>query len=321
MSGSSGRLPQNMIFMETVEGNFWNVGDEKAPYSVHVYSNGKTVKTIFETDEQHVFGMNLIAICAHACGVRVLCPEVMNTHFHVIVQGEPAACARYGKMLQRLLARWISLSGREMLAPNGIEVSCDPIDTINELRNKFMYVYRNAITAGFPRMPWAYRWGPGDIFFADPIDRSRYNRIGDISVSAAQALFHTKNELPPEWLYDDLRMIAPASYVDVGYVESLFVNPRFFIAYLRQRKDIESAIDKEVARKAVDNFDEKELRSEAKELARTLFGRKSVKETPFEERFEIARKLWNSRRTYSIPILARVSYLDKSMLESVFKNK
>ncbi len=307
--------------METVEGNFWNVGNEKAPYSVHVYSNGKTVKTIFETDEQHVFGMNLIAICAHACGVRVLCPEVMDTHFHVIIQGEPAACARYGKMMQRTLARWISLSGREKLAPNGIEVSCDPIDTINELRNKFIYVYRNAISAGSAMMPWAYRWGPGDIFFANPIDQGRFCRVGDMSVAKARSIFHTRAVLPPEWLYDESFMLMTFSYVDVEYVETLFVNPKVFIAYLHQKKDIESGINKEVTRKEIDKFGDKVLRAEAKELAQTMFSRKSVHEAAFEERLEIARRLWDTRRTYSTSMLVRVTYLDKSMLDSIFKNK
>ena len=318
---SAGGLSQNMIFMETFEGNFRNVGDEKAPYSVHIYSNGKTVRTLFETDEQHVFGMNLIAICAHACGVQVLCPEIMDTHFHVIVKGDPDNCEKLRMQLQRLLDRWLTISGRRMVAPEGIEVNSDPIDTINELRCKFMYVYRNAITAGFAKMPWEYRWGPGNIFFVNPIDWRPYRRIGDMSAAMILKIFHTKAVLPPEWLCNDSFMIMPFSYVDIGYVETLFVNPKCFIAYLFQRKNIESSIDREVARPEIDRFEGKELRAEAKELAQSMFGRKSVQDASFKERFDIAKRLWDTRRAYSLPLLSRVTYIDQAMLESVFKSK
>ena len=297
------------------------MGDRKAPYSVHVYSNGKIANALFETDEQHVFCMNLIAICAHTCGVRVLCPEVMDTHFHVIVKGAPAACEKYRKLLQQLLERWISMSGRRLVAPDGIEVSCDPISTINDLRNKFMYVYRNAITAGFARMPWIYRWGPGNIFFSRAVGRSPYRRLGDMPLSKIRKALHTRETLPPDWLCDDSFMLMPVSYVDVEYVESLFGNPKVFIAYMSQRKDIESDIDGEVSRLKLDGFGEKELRREAKELAGSMFNRRTVMDASFDERFEIARKLWAGNRTYSVSMLARVTYLDKSMLASVFKSK
>ncbi len=310
-----------MIFMETVEGRIWNVGDRKAPYSVHVYSNGKLASALFETDEQHVFGMNLIAICAQTCGVRVLCPEIMDTHFHVIARGAPAACEKYRKLLQQLLERWISMSGRRLVAPDGIEVSCDSISTINELRNKFMYVYRNAITAGFAWMPWSYRWGPGNIFFTGPLDLSPYRRLGDMPLSKIRTAFHTRETLPQDWLCDDSFMLMPVSYVDIEYVESLFVNPKVFIAYMSQRKDIESDIDGEVSRMKLDGFGEKELRREAKDLAGSMFNRKTVMAASFDERFEIAKRLWAGKRTYSISMLARVTYLDKAMLTSVFKGK
>lgn len=38
-------------------------------FYAHIYSNGHSVKNLFETEEDRIFGMNLLPIAAHACDV------------------------------------------------------------------------------------------------------------------------------------------------------------------------------------------------------------------------------------------------------------
>ena len=41
-------------------------------FYAHIYSNGHSVKNLFETEEDRIFGMNLLPIAAHACDVSLL---------------------------------------------------------------------------------------------------------------------------------------------------------------------------------------------------------------------------------------------------------
>lgn len=291
-------------------------------YSAQIYSNGTTVRGLFETKEDCIRGMNLIAIIAWKHNVRILVTEIMKTHFHTVVQGAPERCEEMRRVIQRLLERGMCDSGRNELIPKGIEVSHDQIVTVNELRDKFMYVYRNSIAAGYDRMPWEYKWGAGNIYFVDHTrEESRGHSLSDLSKSSIQKAFHTWLDLPKTWKYDDDKMFLPHSYMDWKYVEKLFVNPRVFISYLFQRKDVEARIDRECANRAVEKASETELSREAAALCRSLFSRSSISKATVDERMAIAQKLWSDRRTYSIPMLARVTKLEKSLLTAVFGGK
>ncbi len=288
-------------------------------YSAHIYSNGTTVKGLFETREDSVRGMNIIAINAWASKVKILITELMKTHFHVVVQGDPLGCEKMSLNVKRQLEAYMRKTGRPELIPNGIEVSHDPIETINELRNKFMYVYRNCIAAGYNRQPWEYGYGPGNIFYVNhSIESEKGLPLERLSKRRTRELFHTWVDLPQEWRHDDSMMLLPHSYIDWEYVEKLFINPKVFIAYMHQRKDIEAKIDRECASRAVEKASEVELGKEASDLCRTLFGRNAVSKASVDERIAVAQRLWGERRTYSIPLLSRVTKLDKTLLMTIF---
>ena len=177
-------------------------------FYAHIYSNGHSVKNLFETEEDRIFGMNLLPIAAHACDVSLLMIQVMGTHFHEIVRGRPEDCERMRRFIKRQLETWMKKTGRKEYIPKGIDISIDGIETETELKNKIIYVYRNSIAAGFPQAPWRYRWGPGDILFVDHNVTESYGTcIGSLSVRQRKAMFNTKVQLPSDWRYDDSGMI------------------------------------------------------------------------------------------------------------------
>ena len=288
-------------------------------FYAHIYSNGHSVKNLFETEEDRIFGMNLLPIAAHACDVSLLMIQVMGTHFHEIVRGRPEDCERMRRFIKRQLETWMKKTGRKEYIPKGIDISIDGIETETELKNKIIYVYRNSIAAGFPQAPWRYRWGPGDILFVDHNVTESYGTcIGSLSIKQRKAMFNTKVQLPSDWRYDDSGMIIPHSYLNWDVVERLFMSIRAFLAFLHQKKDIEAQIDRESSNSLLQDRSDKALRDEARELCRSLFSRDSVSKASMDERMAVAQKLWGNRRTYSIPQLARVTLLDKELLSQVF---
>ncbi len=175
--------------------NFNDWGDKPLDgFYAHIYSNGHTVLNLFDTDEDYVFGMNLLPITAYSCGVTLLMIQLMGTHFHIIANGHPEDCARMLALIGSSLMRRLSKTGRKGFAAKGLDVSIDEIDTEVELKNKIIYVYRNSIMAGYPLAPWQYVWGPGDILFVDHKLASKKQKITDMPQNTVQdtlALFRS----------------------------------------------------------------------------------------------------------------------------------
>lgn len=309
---------EKLRVMTTQSPNAW-IDKPLDGFYFHIYSNGSNVRNLFETDADCIFGMNLLAITAYSCQVQLLMIQVMGTHFHEIARGRPEDCERMRRLLKRQMETRLSMTGRKEYAPSGIEISIDEIKTETELKNKIIYVYRNGIAAGFPQAPWHYPWGPGDILFVNHEMAARVgNRVGDLGVRQRFTLFHSRVMLPPDWRYNDSGMILPHSYLDWDRVEKLFVSIRAFLAFLHQKKDIESQIDREANFSSFSRLSDKDLRREASGLLRSLFGRDSASKATIDERMAVAQKLWGDRRTYSLPQLARVTLLDKALLRKVF---
>jgi hypothetical protein len=57
-------------------------------FYAHIYSNGHSVKNLFETEEDRIFGMNLLPIAAHACDV------LFSALFRDFSENRPYSCVR-----------------------------------------------------------------------------------------------------------------------------------------------------------------------------------------------------------------------------------
>lgn len=279
----------------------------------HIYSNGTTMNVLFTERDEYIFMMNMLAVTSFANNITLLVTQVMDTHFHVIASGSQTACSKFTRDLSMKLGTFISkrkLSGR-------LEISMDPIWDSQELKNKIIYVYRNAITAGFPLAPWQYEWGPGDIYF---VKHETFKNIGlsisTISATKKRKLFHTHLSLPDEWRVNAEGMIVPHCYIDWQRVEKLFLTIRAFIAFLYQKKDIEAAINSECASGAYIKYNEKDLRKYANDLCMDVFG-KSLSQVDFDNKVAVARKVWASKRNVTVSALSRVVRVDKDVLRQV----
>lgn len=284
----------------------------------HIYSDGTVVNALFETRQEKIEAMNTIAILAYSYKVRILVQQVMTTHVHIIASSGVLDRERFARELRRRLTL-LAISKRYS-TNDAIMVGNDPIKTERELMNKFMYVYRNAITAGYPLMPWEYVGGPGDIFFTHK-DGEEGRLISELTVRRRRALFHSKVSMPEDWRYNEDGLILPRCYVDVARVENLFRTPKVFIAFLHQNKNVEAEIDMECSREYVRAASERELREECKKRCMNMFGKASVSAAALEERLAIARSLWGDKLTYSLAALSRVSLVPQGVLESVFGRK
>ncbi len=290
----------------TVDRQGW--ADKPVKDCSHVYSDGNAVNSLFDTRAEKIAAMNMIAILAYSFNVKILVQQIMTTHVHLIVSGEVAAREGFARELKRRLMLWASWKKHSV--HSGIMVGNDEIKGERELMNKFMYVYRNAIAAGYPGMPWEYVGGPGNIFFIDH-NQVKGKPVSELSKTERREMLHSK-KIPPEgWMHNDEGLVLPHSYVDWKRVEMLFRSPKVFLAFLHQGKNIESAIDMECAKEYIRSASEKELRATCKDLCLNMFGKAILSQASLEERLAVAQRAWGDRSTYSLSALSRVTLVPK----------
>lgn len=285
----------------------------------HVYSDGTRLDVLFETDEDKRFMMNLIPIAAHFCGLRVICPEVMDTHFHVIVRGHADKIEKFKREIKRLLVRYFRRDGRGEIVKNSIWINADAIQDEDELRRKIIYVLRNCTEAGFPLLPDNYPWGPGKAFFQ--ADDANTHRVSDLSYREACKIFRTRIHMPENWEYNDMGILIPRTYMDMQFItKSVFTSTRQFIAFLNARKSDLTDMESADARAFMEHRDESKLREETKSRCQKQFNR-PIKQLTKAERIIIAKQLWDERCTFSIKQLARVTNLNADVLRVILHQR
>ena len=185
-----------------------------------------------------------------------------------------------------------------------------------ELMQKIIYAFRNPMDAGYPYLPEDYPWGAGRSFFHRE-EMMAARRIGDMTQDERRAWFHTREKLPEDWLVDREGMIMPCCRIDLKAVHRLFGSPRRYISFLFVRKKDLAELDAKCASIFLEKHGDTELRSEADEEGKRLFGRK-VSKLSLAERIQVAKVLWQNRRTLSRKQLARAVRMAPAVIESIF---
>lgn len=283
----------------------------------HIFSNGAVTKTVlFRSPESFIFTLNMFAIASHLHGVRVLCETVMGTHFHLITAGDFQNSLKFRDTLKTRLRKYLA---KELSLSVPLDITVDPIEDDTEAKNKFMYVLRNPIEAGFSNLPTEYRWGTGNIYFTDFSGWfDDLPKIERLSFRKQRELFHTHDHLVPEWRYDSDGLIVPASYIDVDAVRRLFGSVKAYIAFMYQKKDKTIEINKRVYSQTIIDLSQQELRKKVQHMARSRFG-KGLSAVTVAEKIDIAVEIYRKRDAPSVLMLAKTLNLDLSLLDSILK--
>ena len=282
----------------------------------HVYSDGTRVMVLCDEDGSFVLMMNLIAIVAYYCHLIVLGLEVMTTHFHCILKGDPEGIEKFRREIKRLIVRHFNRDGYPERVKNSIWVEADSIRDEEELRRKIIYVFRNCTEAGFEFLPEDYPWGPGRSYCHSDKEQS-HKKVGDLAYREQCRLFRTRVKLPGNWEYNSDRMLIPRSYMDIDYLrKSVFVSPRQFIAFLNVKKKDLADMEAADAKPFLDKRDESNLRKEIAQRSQRQFGREVVQLSQ-GEKLQLASQLWAERKTLSIKQLARLTRLNQDILRVV----
>lgn len=281
----------------------------------HVFSDGTRVVVLCDTDEDHVYMMNQIAVAAHFCRLGILSLEVMRTHFHVIVRGEKKQVEKFHREVKRLIVRRYNRDGLGELVKDSISIEINKIQTDEELRRKIIYVLRNCTEAGYEFLPEDYPWGPGRVYCHT--ETESLHKVGNLGYNEACKLFRTRVNLPDSWEYNEKGMLIPSSYMDKDYLNRVvFRSPRQFIAFLSVKKKDLAEMEAADARPFLEKKDESNLLTEVEAASLAKYGH-PVKKLSQADRIALATKLWTERKTTSIKQLSRLTRSNVDVLREV----
>ncbi|MBR5075516.1 MAG: hypothetical protein IKX28_00690 [Bacteroidales bacterium] len=234
----------------------------------------------FRDDEDFKTAMNYVAIVAYALGIDILAFILMSNHVHFILSCFEEEARRFITEFKRLFSHYLSrkYQTREQLRENGVDIQ--PLVLGDEsLERAIAYVQMNCVAANVCINSADYPWGTGNCFFRAAPDKGR--RLGDISRRAQVRLLHSKQELPSGWVLGEEGYILPGSYVNIGFVESLFRSPKRMNFFLQNS----SKAKQRLALREMDlpSFRDQIILPAISDLCQSLFHKREIKELDEEQ--------------------------------------
>lgn len=279
--------------------------DDKVQGYWHVYSDGKRADIPFGSDEDKIFAMNNIAICAYRYGMEIICLEVNDTHLHTILKG-----MNIDRFLSGVKRRF-TFHAKNNQRTNDIFLAVGEIQTRSELLVKIIYTFRNCLDF-YRGAPWDYRWGVGNIFFAKRKEEG--TPLSKVPVRMQRDVLRCRQKMPQSWRIDADGLILPSSYIDAENVERLFGSVRAFLAFLYVKKDEELRLKQSFAANYIEQRSIQDMRDRARKLAQQKYG-KALRSLPFKSKLEIARLMMKSDSISKSESLAKAVYLTKEDLD------
>lgn len=194
---------------------------------------------LFRSPDDYVFGVNSIAVGSFRQGVSVLAYALMDTHFHLLLEGAygrcEALCRGLIQRLRRMLGQRYGIRG--LLEEDAFDVSAIRDDEM--CRNEVAYIIRNPYKARMSS-PLSYAWSSADVYYNPQRKLIRGVPLSQMKQEEIKAVFHTHERLPSWWEHAHGRILN-SCFVDYTGVEKLFGTSVSYFDRIR-KYDLESVV-------------------------------------------------------------------------------
>ena len=237
----------------------------------------------FKDKEDFKVGMNYVAILTALLNVDVIAFVLMSNHVHFVLYCDRAQAETFIREFKRRYSQYFNAKyhSRELLRSNDIDIREVAIGD-ESFERAVAYVQMNPVGANICIDPSGYPWGTGELFFREtPLPE---NRIGSLSVNARRSFLHSRETLPNDYRIDPRGFIAPASYVQISFVESIFRTPKrmnYFLHSSSKAKRLNEA----------PAFDDQLILSGMQSLCTSLFQKKQFEELNVQQQAEVLKQI------------------------------
>ena len=267
----------------------------------------------FRDDDDFKVGMNLVAVLAASSQVLVLAFILMSNHVHFVLQGDYESCLQFITRFKKIYAQYFSTrySSKELLRRNDVDLREIYVED-ESLERAIAYVQMNSVAANICLNANEYLWGTGNCFF-NPSPHSGVP-LGNLSVRAKRSILRTHMRVPSGYLFLKEGYIAPISYVQYKFVESLFRTPRRMNYFLKNSSKARRL--SESGENEIPTFKDQSIRASIPDLCRAFFHMTDAEELSDAQRGELLRQL-KYRFSANVKQLARVSGMSSEKVSSL----
>lgn len=282
----------------------------------HLYTSGLLSGIIFSNDDDFIFGMNLLALCADKFPqLKIYTFALMSNHVHVIFSGDKAEGERMFELFRSRLKRYLT-SKERVLDWNAFSASWISIDDLQALRNEIVYTNRNGYLAHNSYLPHSYPWGAGYLYF-NPICYNLLNgkALRDCSVDDRRKICHSKDISVSTRLLIKDQTILPSSFCYVKEGEALFRHPHHYFYLLTKNWEAYSQIAKRMSDSVF--LSDEEMYATVCSMCITYYNVKRPDLLSAPDKVDMARRM-HSEYNASNKQIRRILKLELSQVETLF---
>lgn len=257
----------------------------------------------FRDDEDFKVGMNLVAVLAASSQVLVLAFILMSNHVHFVLQGTYEECLKFINRFKKIYAQYVmkKYHSKELLRRNGVDLRELSVGD-ESLERAIAYVQMNSVAANICLNSYDYLWGTGNTFFNPTSPQGM--PVGNLSIRERRRILHSHQEVPYGYCLLNDGFIAPKSYVQYKFVESVYRTPKrmnFFLQSSSKAKRVS-----EFAENNIPAFSDQAIAATIPDLCKSIFHRNSAEELNDTQKEELLRQL-KYRFSADVNQLARVT--------------
>ena len=299
-----------MFYRETrSETNFRN-----AKSFFHVYSSPLEADLLYRDDAELIIILNIIALAQMLTHCRILAFAVMSNHLHFILEGTEEECMFFFESLLERLDNYYQHHGRAGLT-DSMEPGCNPITSLDQLRNEIAYVIRNPFVVRNDVNLLACPMTSGYLYF-NPMLKKEGVPANTLKGRTLRDFTRTRKEIELSGDVYVLDGVAQAwSFVDYERAMSFFDDARQFI--MLTLKNVEAQVELALRYNEKVILNDQELFSVTMKMIREQFGYEKLSELSRQERSKLAVVLKN-RYQISNSQIARACKLTVNDVNALF---
>ena len=242
----------------------------------------------FRDESDFKVGMNHVAIVAASSQAIVIAFILMSNHVHFILQGTYEECLLFITRFKKLYGQYFShkYGSKELLRRNDVDLR-ELRYGDESLERAIAYVQMNCVAANTCLYSNEYPWGTGGLFFNPSLPKGI--PVSELPLRKRWQMFHSRADVPLGYRVIDDGIIAPASYVQVSFVESLFRTPKRMNYFLQNSSKAKRR--SEFGENDAPAFRDQVLSAAVQDLCRSTFHCAGVGELSDAQKGEMLRQL------------------------------
>lgn len=282
----------------------------------HLFTNGKTVDTVFDNREEFIVGMNLLAISkCHIPNVKIFTFNLMNNHLHIILAGHKDDCIRLFEDYKTRLKRYFSRKGQPRKL-DGFNCSLINIDNLNSLRIEIAYVNRNGFLARKDCTPFSYPWGANAFFFNEFHSLLNSIHYDTLSFRDKRLICRSNSiDIPANNLLVHDGLILPSSFCNIKEAESFYRDAHHYFNIISKNYEAYSAIAKNLSERTF--LTDEDMISAASSLCFKEYGEKRPVLLQPQQKLDLARRLHQDYNASNRQICS-ILKIEKDIIETLF---